>query len=89
MPVGDDRMEMEVSEYLWLSDSAAPGKFYYPLKDFYELQLAKIEYFGWTMSLTKGTWEEDEDEEYYSTYSIVGNYFVTEEQAQKILAHFE
>ena len=88
IPVGDDRMEMEVFEYLWLSDSAAPGKFSYPLNSFYELQLVNIEYFGWTMSLTKGTWEEDE-EEYYSTYSIVGNYFVTEEQAQKILAHFE
>ena len=33
--------------------------------------------------------EEDYDEEYCCTYSILENYSLTEEQAQKVLAHFK
>ncbi len=90
MPAGEERIDMEVKEYLWLSDCSTPGSTSYPiLQTFYELQLVDIEYMGWSLSVTKATSEYDEEnDEYYYTYSILGNYFLTTEQAQSLLSHF-
>ena len=89
MPASDGRMEMEVNDYLWLSDSRTPGKVSYPVKDFYELQLTDVEYMGWCVSFTKGTWDYDEEEDEYSDiYSIIGNYVISEKDAESILRHF-
>ncbi|MBO6175982.1 MAG: hypothetical protein J6O39_00360 [Treponema sp.] len=87
MPAGEGRMEMEVNDYLWLSDDRTPGKV--SVKDFYELQLTDVEYMGWCMSFTKGTWDYDEEEDEYSDmYSIIGNYVISEKDAESILRHF-